>query len=498
LILGTLLFPLRSRAAFRAGLAAAAAAAILAVPLEPAVRPDLVLVTVDALRADRINDSGFAELAPNVQRFAEGAVRFTHAWATAPWTIPAMSSIFTGIHPSAHGARFCNDAAGAAPPSRWLFAEGSPLAPNPLFTVMTNGVETLPQALSRGGYLTGGFSDWFFISPGTGFARGFDRFVLTEHDHDGLVVEEALRWFRQARGSRLQPVFLFVHLFGPHQPYEPSPDDLKPGYRYEGPLPATCFDIWDSQLDGEQLAQRIMARGESLPPDVLTHIRALYDGEVRAVDRNVGRLLAAVDGICLSGEETMVVLSADHGEFLGGKNLLDHGHYVYDPVLRVPLIVRFPRSSRVPRHVVPTDVSPVDIYPTLLGAAGVSPDDPLTSEDLRGAVKASSPGRRLAAENNVNLAMCLLFGDRFRHTFDVVIEGRWKLILTDGRSPELYDIEADPGESTDRSADDPRRVADLRTWLDGFRHREIVYPPAGRPSLTPDDVRQLRSLGYVR
>ena len=172
-------FPvLRVRLALRLGLAASAAASAAGLFLSPTVRPDIVLVTVDTLRADRINAREFADLAPNVQRFAGEAVRFTHVWSVAPWTIPAMSSIFTGIHPSAHGARFCNDAAESLPISRWWFIHGAPNEPHPIHTIMTRGVETLPEALSRGGYATGGFSDWFLVSPRTGFARGFDRFSL--------------------------------------------------------------------------------------------------------------------------------------------------------------------------------------------------------------------------------------------------------------------------------------------------------------------------------
>lgn len=498
LVLGAALPALQGRFALRLGLALPAAASAAGLLFSPAVRPDLVLVTVDTLRADRINGPEYVGLAPNVQRFAGEAVRFTHVWSVAPWTIPATSSIFTGVHPTAHGARFCDDVEEAAPLSRSLFLESPPRAPSPLFTAMSPRLETLPQALSRGGYVTGGFSDWFFISPRTGFGRGFDHFRLAPHDEDHLVVKEAGTWLRDMRRSGLRPVFLYAHLFGPHQPYEAGSDSPADDPGYDGPLPATCFETFTTELNGELVVRRIMEWGDPLPPEDLHHIAALYNAEVRRVDRRFGELLAAVDGAAPSGRETLVVFTADHGDFLGRKNLLDHGHYVYDPVLRVPLLVRYPRSWNVTPRIDPAPVSSVDVYPTLLGAAGVTPSHRLTSQDLPSVAGSAPPTRRLVAENNVNLALCLRFGDRFRHAFDVVVDGRWKLILTDGRTPELFDIEADPGETCDRSADEPRRVADLHRWLETFRQREAVYAPGDGPSLEPEEVRKLRSVGYAR
>ena len=149
-------------------------------------------------------------------------------------------------------------------------------------------------------------------------------------------------------------------------------------------------------------------------------------------------------------------------------------------------------------HVDPAPVSSVDVYPTLLRAAGVTPSHLLTSLALPEAPVVASRPRRLVAENGVNVAMCLLFGDRFRHAFEVVVDGRWKLIVTDGAKSELFDIEADPAESFDRSADEPRRVADLRGWLENFHRQETVYAPGGRPSLAPEEARRLHSLGYAR
>lgn len=478
-----------------------AAAATLAAGLffAPPVRPDIVLVTVDALRADRINAPEFAGLAPNIQRFAKGAVRFTHAWSTAPWTIPAMSSIFTGIHPSTHGARFVPDVAEASPVSQWWFTDGPVQSPNPLFTVMSGSVETLPQALSRGGYVTAGFTNWFFVSPKTGFSRGFDVFDVMAHDHDDLLVEESVAWLRRARPSSVRPLFLFVHFFGPHQPYEAPRDAPRQAPGPELPLPPDCFDVWHSELDGELVAQRVMRREVPLPPAVLEYIARLYDEEVRTVDRRFEGLLSVLDEGASPEGEWLIALTADHGDFLGEKSLLDHGHYVYDPVLRVPLLVRFPHTWKVTPREFSGAVSSHDVYPTLLRAAGVTPGHPLSAEDLRVALAApEAPRRQLLAENNENDAMTMHFGRRFAHTFEAVTDGRWKLILTDGKQAELFDLENDPGESVDRAADEPRRIAELRRWLEDFRRSETRYPSEGRPVLSPEEMKKLRSLGYVQ
>ncbi|HQR68255.1 MAG TPA: sulfatase, partial [Thermoanaerobaculia bacterium] len=491
--------PLRGRTFLRLGAALAAATLGAGIALAPPVRPDILLVTVDTLRADRINAPGFAHLAPNVQRFAKGAVRFTRAWSTAPWTIPSMSSIFTGIHPTGHGARFCSDLSEAAPISRWWFTDGPVRSPNPVFTSMSGAVETLPQALSRGGYLTAGFTDWFFVSSRTGFARGFDVFDFSAHDHDDLVADASVSWLRRARPSSLRPVFLFVHFFGPHQPYEAPRDAPRRSPRADVSLPTGCFDVWHSELNGTLVAQSVMRGEVPLHPAVLGHIAHLYDEEVRTVDRRFASLLAAFDEEAAPGGGALVALTADHGDFLGEKVLLDHGHYVFDPVLRVPLLVRFPRSWNVTPREFTGAVSSHDVYPTLLRAGGVTPRHPLSSEDLRATLAApEGSGRRLLSENDVHDAMVLLFGDRFAHRFEAVTDGRWKMILTDGRDVELYDLESDPGESVNRAADEPRRVADLRRWLDETRRNEVRHRSAGRPVLRPEEMRNLRSLGYVR
>jgi arylsulfatase A-like enzyme len=497
LLLGAFLPGLRRPAVFRSGVAGAAVAVIAAAILSPPVRPDLVLIVVDTLRADRVPERDDTRLAPHIGALGRSGVRFTRCWSTAPWTVASESSIFTGIHPSGHGAQFCRDEEAAASVSRWWHSQQGREHAFPLFSTMATGVETLGEALSRGGYATGGFSSSFRVSAATGFARGFDVYQV-EGDRDVAVASLATGWLRKSRAARLAPLVLFVHFLGPHQPYEAPPVYLRPGYHYEGPLPAHRFVTFEETLDGELLSQRVMRRQEPLAPRDLEHISELYDAEVRFADRNVGSLLAELDGTG-SGPRSLVVLTSDHGEFLGEKSLLDHSHFMYEEALRVPLVARFPAEWRLAGRRCDAPVSSHDIYPTLLDAAGVVPRHPLTSEDLRRRIEAPAPEpRRLVAENAENGAMVSLFGERFAHSFESVIDGRWKLIRTDRNRNELYDLEADPAESRNLADRESRKLAELTRALEDFRRHEIRYPPAGRPSFTPEEIRQLRALGYLR
>jgi arylsulfatase len=427
------------RACLVAGLVALAGCSA---PAPDASRPDIVLIVVDTLRADHLGVYGYTPpTSPRIDALASGATVFDAAWGAAPWTLPSVMSIFTGRYPSSH--RVEND--------------GLRLAAD---------VPTLPQILKARGYATGGFVSHVYVTSPYGFERGFDRFDDFGLSRPGYrlearleppadkVTDSALRWLKTQRGK---PVFLFVHYFDVHWPYEP-PDttrDLFPS-SYRGPLDAT----WDS-------LSKFQDPSRPMPEDYRRFLVSRYDGEIRFVDQQIGLLL---DGLQLEQRagRAWVVLTADHGEEFKEHGSIGHGRQLYEEVVHVPLVVAGPAgvgpaqtgTAKAPAGTPPSTrrialpVSGVDLLPTILdlaggkaGAGAPAGDVPAGLDGrsfaaiLRGA-KADVAADRPVLSETVRL-------NAYRRAVRV---GALKLIDTmDESRSELFDLAADPKETQDLS-----------------------------------------------
>jgi arylsulfatase A-like enzyme/Flp pilus assembly protein TadD len=302
-------------------------------------RPDILLITLDTVRADRMGFLGSTRgLTPQLDAFARDGMVFTRAYAQAPITTASHATMLTGTYPPFHR----------------VSDFGSPLPAT---------VPYLPDLLKGAGYRTAAFVGSLILDPRAGTAPGFDRgfdvydagFRLRQAGEDRYhtierrgddVVERAIRWLTTTRPT--SPFFLWVHLYDAHDPYDP-PADLRRRY-------AT----------------------------------ALYDGEVASVDRFAGRLLHGV------GPDTLVVVAADHGEALGDHGEDTHGVFLYDATLHVPLVVRLPgRRSAGAR--VQARVRLADIAPTVMDAAGLTPPSTMEGESL---LKGTLSDRPVYAETN--------------------------------------------------------------------------------------------------
>jgi arylsulfatase len=409
-------------------------------PPPDASRPDIVLIVVDTLRADHLGVYGYTRpTSPRIDALASGAVVFDAAWGAAPWTLPSVMSIFTGRYPSSH--RVEND--------------GLRLAAD---------VPTLPQILKARGYATGGFVSHVYVTSPYGFERGFDRFDDFGLSRPGYrlearleppadkVTDSALRWLKTQRGK---PVFLFVHYFDVHWPYEPpaATRDLFPS-SYRGPLDAT----WDSLSKFQDPAR-------PMPDDYRQFLVSRYDGEIRFVDQQIGLLL---DGLQLEQRagRAWVVLTADHGEEFKEHGSIGHGRQLYEEVVHVPLVVAGPAGGGTRRIALP--VSGVDLLPTLLdlaggkAGAGASAGDVPAGLDgrslaaiLRGGAAADVAADRPVLSETVRL-------NAYRRAVRV---GALKLIdnMDESRS-ELFDLAADPKETQDLASarhDDRLRLTRL-------------------------------------
>ncbi|MGD8330777.1 MAG: sulfatase-like hydrolase/transferase [Acidobacteriota bacterium] len=406
-------------------------------------RRNLLLITLDTLRADRIGAYGGTAVAtPALDRLAAEGVRFDEATTTAPLTLPAHASILTGQNPYRHGVR-----------------------DNANFRLASEAL-TLTELLAGAGWDTGGFIGSWVLNADTGIAQGFDEFTrfdadtvrtLTSPGYEAQrrgeqVLADALPWILSSSG----PFFAWVHLFDPHLPYEPPPP-------------------YDTRY-----------------PD------SPYDGEVAYTDEVVGNLMRSLTTAGLSGN-TIVAVVADHGEGLGDHGEQRHSFFLYDEVTRVPMLLRGPG---VPRGVVVEgQVSVVDLLPTLLGLLGV--EDPRAAArdgvDLRPLIaEPRAPGHAAYSETIIPLVE---FG---WSELRALRDGGFKYIAAP--RPELYDLRTDPAERDDLMADDGATASAAqiaRADALALRLAEMVAGDdvdaiaRGERAVTPQRLAQLRALGYL-
>ncbi len=334
-------------AALAAGIALLAAA--LCVGRRPE-RPNVLLVSIDSLRADHVGCYGYGRpTSPHLDKLAsEGAV-FLQAASPTSWTLPAHVSIFTGLEIGAHG----------------VASDGFALH---------RDIPTLPELLKKEGYVSGAVCTSPYLNPAFGFGRGFDYYHNTDADlpgyRDTILPDErerdrvhaevtggrvaalAARWLEENRGK---PFFLFLHFWDVHYDYTPPPPyDRLFDPDYAGPEYGRNF-INDERVHA------------GMPRRELEHILALYDGEIAWTDHNLGTVIAKLQELG-EYENTLIVVTADHGdEFFehGGKG---HRASLYDEVIMVPLVIRPPGPAGPPVRA-PGQVSLIDLAPTILDYA---------------------------------------------------------------------------------------------------------------------------------
>jgi arylsulfatase A-like enzyme/uncharacterized membrane protein YozB (DUF420 family) len=415
---------------------------------------NLVLISLDTLRADRLGVYGHdRDTSPRLAAFAREAFVFERAISAGNSTA------------GAHHALFQSRVASQA--------------------IREAHAPTLAEILRQHGFRTAAFTDGGTMSRALGFARGFEHF---DDGNRGLAdsLPKAAYWLDELapRGERL---YLFVHSFETHLPYDPAPpyDTFNPGYRGN-----VTGDVTLPLLRGlRALATDGGASPDPTGPEDRRQVQALYDGEILEADTLLSALLAHLEKPPLR-DGTLVVIVSDHGEEFWDHGSVLHSHTLYEELLHVPLMLRVPawrdRARRIPER-----VSMLDVLPTLLELLGVPAPASLRGSSLLPRLR----GEALPAEPIVSE------GYPYGRALQSVSADGFKLIrsLATGET-ELYDLGADPGEQTDLAQARPEVRDRLAAFLDGqLGSRPIdAEDPLERPEALPEDTRQrLRELGYI-
>jgi arylsulfatase A-like enzyme len=434
---------------------------------------NLILISLDTLRADRLGCYGNPRnLTPALDALAAAGVRFADASSVAPWTLPSHATLLTGLYPRRHGVM---DYGHQLPAERVTLAE----------ILGKHGFERFAV-----------LNTWSLAEPRFALLQGFEpaavRYVpeTEESPHGGLrsvnsgaAVAAAARDVLAARDESRR-FFLFLHFFDAHTDYTPRPEYRR---RFVSPYRGT--------LDGttRQLTA-LREQGARLSDADLRYLRELYDAEVRQLDDVPAGLFADFEARGLL-QDTLIALTADHGEEFQEHGGLLHGRTQYQELLAVPLILRGPGLPRA--HLVSEPVSLVDLAPTLLARLGVPASEPFDGIDLAPSWAQPAlplPPRPLFGEadhNNTDAGRPVIDSRR------MVRRGSEKLCVDRvTERTELYDLAHDPGERDDLAARAPERVARLSAEL--AKHLGAGAPPQpNRSSLSPADLELLRSLGYV-
>ncbi len=480
----------RRRGSARSALAPLAALALLAAGCGERPPPNIVLIVIDTLRADHLGCYGYHRpTSPQIDRLAGRGVLFERANSVAPYTRPSTASILTGLYPSVHGAVTHADS----------IAEGIPM---------------LAERLAAAGYLTAGVHRNGNVSDTFGFGRGFDSYLSPDKEYwrglrkagrskqdplfvsqvdDGLLTGKAVPFLR---GVESEPFFLYLHLGGAHDPYAPPRDSTS---FLDRPLTTTAELFYrqpvKTQRDKPTVLRQLMIGMLPLEDLDRRQIVDLYDGEVTFADAQVGAVLAALaeNGY---GDDTLVIVTSDHGEEFWDHGGLGHGEHNFQELLHVPLVIAGPG---IERRRLETPVSLIDLTPTILDLAGVELPGDLPGRSL--AAVLGSRRRDLAASPVYAEGLLRMRGNGDPMLYRSLQSGDLKLVLDFQRQrKQLYDLAADAGETHNLIATRPREARQLLETLIEIHGANLESPYLGRVEAVdvPEELEeQIRALGYL-
>jgi len=443
-------------------------------------KTNVILVSIDTLRADHLGAYGYAgETSPAMDELAKDGALFLNTITSSPWTLPAHASMLTGLNGIRHRVYTREDML-------------DPEAP------------TLAALLKKRGYFCAAVTGGAFVSSAFGFAKGFDTYDVRGGDITRPDLAEECFGDVSQRLDALaaKNFFLFVHTYQVHSPYQ-SPSPYNTMFTGERPK-RTGFNVL-KDLGGEQ------GVFTKLPGEDRRNIIGLYDGEIRYTDERLIRPLIAKLRRMGLYDRTEIIVTSDHGEQFSEHGSWNHGNFLYNDVLRIPLIIKFP-SSRYRGKTVASVVRLIDIMPTILEAAGpAGPDGDFDGQSLTAVLKEAQPQDRAYLADIIDHPSA---DDKSGLPTRVATNsGPWKFIMNQPWSKayldlltapppglprfELYDSAQDPGERMNRAGDEPELVRKLQADLSGlYASAAFKKGSKARPNEELED--QLRALGYIK
>jgi arylsulfatase A-like enzyme len=480
-------------------------------------QPNIVLIVMDTARADVFSTGDDAALEPPI----EGR-RYTNAFASAPWTLPSHAGLFTGTYSSKHGAHAGHKR-------------------------LTDEQTTLAEALREGGYETVGVSNNTWISEEFGFARGFETFhktwqyVQTEtdlgeiartkegaekikgvarkiaegnpitnltnavygqffrrrNDEGAAATNEWVEdWLADREDAR--PFFLFINYLEPHLEYRPQ-REFAEAYLPDGVS-------YEEAMDVPQDAWGYIAGTVEMGEREFEILRGLYRAELAYLSERIGDLQSSLEAAG-EWEDTVFVVTGDHGENIGDHGLMDHQYCLYDTLLHVPLFVQGPSFDEGDDDRL---VQLTDLAPTLLDVAGIDAPDvrdgfqgPSFHPDVEAEPREHVVAEYLSPQPSME-ALEKRVGEispevkRYDRSLRAIRSAEYKLIRGSDGAHELYHVASDPGERKEVSEERPEEVAELETrldeWLASFDHAEA----AGSVEMTQSTQDRLEDLGYLQ
>ncbi|HLF25779.1 MAG TPA: sulfatase [Anaerolineae bacterium] len=454
--------------------------------------PNVLLIVLDAARTRNLSCYGYPKpTTPHLERLAEHSIVYEQAISPAGWSLPAHASIFTGLYPSRHGAHDQH---------KYLKPE----------------YPTLAEVLGARGYRTLAFCQNQYVGSATGLDRGFDRFNPTDRHRSrrfskwagrierGII--KGLGW--QDSGARAttravhtalrelqddpHPFFMFINYLEPHTPYR-SPA------AYHRFLPAGVTPRQAQRVNRDPWQYLICP--ESMRRLDFEIIEALHNSAIAYLDARIAQILGWLQELALL-DQTLVIITADHGENFGEHQLLGHSYCLYDTLLHVPLIVRYPPGRARPGRV-GHQVQTLDLFPTILALLGDTSSELYRS--LQGFDLLSSARHPFTVAEQARPDLTPFsrhFPDFDASLYDralyMIRTDRYKYIWSSTGQHELYDLRLDPAEEHNLSAERPEIARDLDWRLADWRGSfETAQPLEDAPEFDEEVVERLRALGYL-
>lgn len=394
---------------------------------EKAKYPNILLISVDTLRADRVGCYGDNRGITGMMDFwAERGVRFETAYAPSPWTLPSHASAFTGLYPTEH----------MAIDEKINIDKTTPM---------------LAEILQKAGFTTGAFVSHYYLSAEYGFDRGFDDFFIKPNATADEMVTKAIAWLKDNKNKNF---FAFLHLFDPHTPYQPPQNFAKKHY----PADTGVFVSGTTK----DVIEVIRTWPSERAKKVLKCLSALYDGEIDFVDKQLEVLFKFMQQNLLD-QNTLIILFSDHGEEFMEHRLMEHGFTLYEEQLRVPVIFYAP--NKLPAgEVIKEPINLIDLMPTLLDFLGLPPlNKPISGRSVMPLIRGETETlkRHLMAETTRQGP------DRV-----AIIKDRYKYIYSpkfnlNGRSFDelLFNLRADPLESNNLIREEKKKASALNSEI---------------------------------